>query len=29
MAMDRRAYRIATVWRATGHAVCCQRDDNG
>jgi len=28
MAMDRRAYRIASVWRATGHAVCCQRDDD-
>ena len=29
LAMDRRAYRIARVWRATGHAVCCQRDDDG
>jgi hypothetical protein len=29
LAMDRRAYRIARVWRVTGHAVCCQRDDDG
>jgi hypothetical protein len=29
LAMDRRAYRIAAVWRTTGHAVCCQRDDDG
>jgi len=29
LAMDRRAYRIARVWRATGHAVCCQRDNDG
>ena len=29
LAMDRRAYRIARVWRATGHAVCCQLDDDG
>jgi hypothetical protein len=28
LAMDRRAYRIARVWRATGPAVCCQRDDD-
>jgi hypothetical protein len=28
LAMDRRAYRIAKVWRATGPAVCCQRDDD-
>ena len=27
LAMDRRAYRIAKVWRVTGHAVCCQCDD--
>ncbi|HEV2242240.1 MAG TPA: hypothetical protein VGR98_14460 [Streptosporangiaceae bacterium] len=29
LAIDRRAYQIARVWRATGHAVCCQRDDDG
>jgi hypothetical protein len=29
LAMDRRGYRITRVWRATGPAVCCQRDDDG
>jgi hypothetical protein len=28
LAMDRRAYRIAKVWRVTGQAVCCQRGDD-
>jgi len=28
LAMDRRAYRIARVWRATGPAVCCLHEDN-
>ena len=28
MAMDRRAYRIAKVWRATGPAVCCLHEDD-
>jgi len=28
LAMDRRAYRIARVWRATGPAVCCLHEDD-
>jgi hypothetical protein len=28
LAMDRRAYRIAKVWRATGPAVCCLHEND-